>query len=363
MIFSTALINARRVASTLAVALTVILASASRTAAADSSAPPGGTIAYALVSLHWATYQTADSKAECPQGFNEGPREQFKILFPDNGVKRTLMETQIKREIDGWFPSAEPDQFPFREAGGRTAIGMNLDGKTGANDFTSPDGEPGIDNQLYRALGCILSYRGPQGPNDYFDNEAIAKDRYNRTLIELTGVDSLINDDDVGVTVYRGLDPLLTDATGNNIMPGGSERIDTRWGAKFIQHFRGRITAGVLTTAPADFVFPWSTFELPTDQYIRAMRMRVKVAPDGAEGLIGGYADVETWYRQTMKSESTHHQSYGQLSPPSLYKALRRLADAFPDPATGVNTAISSALRAKFTQVFILPPPAQTASH
>ena len=60
---------------------------------------------------------------------------------------------------------------------------------------------------------------------------------------------------------------------------------------------------------------------------------------------MGGYADIEMWYNQTMRSESTHHQSYGALSPPSLYKAFLRLADGYPDPKTGKNTAISSALR------------------
>jgi hypothetical protein len=58
-----------------------------------------------------------------------------------------------------------------------------------------------------------------------------------------------------------------------------------------------------------------------------------------------------------MKSESTHHQSYGQLSPPSLYKTFRSVADAYPDASTGANTAMSSALRAKFVQVFVLPVP------
>jgi hypothetical protein len=56
-----------------------------------------------------------------------------------------------------------------------------------------------------------------------------------------------------------------------------------------------------------------------------------------------------------MKSWSTHHQNYGQTSAPSLYRAMRRLADAYPDPKTGANTAISSALRAEFTQVVIVP--------
>jgi hypothetical protein len=71
---------------------------------------------------------------------------------------------------------------------------------------------------------------------------------------------------------------------------------------------------------------------------------------------MGGYADIGFWYNQTMRSESTHHQSYGTMSPPSLYKAFLRLADGYPDPKTGQNTALSSALRATFTQVFVLHP-------
>jgi hypothetical protein len=231
---------------------------------------------------------------------------------------------------------------------------MNLDGKDGPHDFTSPDGQKGIDNQLYRALGCIYSYRS--GPNDFFDNEEIGKDDYNRLIVELTGVQSLENSPHVAVNIYRGLDPLLTDATGNGFLPGGTERIDTRWGRKFIQHLDGRITNGVLITEPHDFTFPWATFNLPADEFMRAARFRLDLTPSKAEGMIGGYADIETWYLQTMKSESTHHQSYGQLAQPSLYKAFRRLADAYPDPQTGVNTAISSALLAQFVQVYVLHP-------
>jgi len=45
-----------------------------------------------------------------------------------------------------------------------------------------------------------------------------------------------------------------------------------------------------------------------------------------------------------------------------MYRALNRLADAYPDPETGKNTAISTALDVKFTQVFILHPAQEVAS-
>jgi hypothetical protein len=82
----------------------------------------------------------------------------------------------------------------------------------------------------------------------------------------------------------------------------------------------------------------------------------LKLTPDGAEGLIGGYTDVDTYYYNLNKSWATHHLSYGKGYSPALYKALHRLADGYPDPKTGENTAISSAMKVRFSQVFIVHP-------
>jgi len=314
-----------------------------------------GTIAYAMTSLRWATYLKPDARVDCPDGVNDGPREQFAALFPDDGQPRELAQTQLQREIQNWFPTTRPDYFPFREPGGTQALGLNLDGKVDPEDFTSLDGEPGIDNQMYRALGCINSHRDAQGINDSLNSGEIVTNEYNRTLVELNGVDDLANDDEVEVMIYRGLDALHTDAGGKDILPGGTQRIDVRWGGKFIQRLDGRIVDGVLTTEPSDVLIPWAVFNLPADEYVRDARLRLTLSPTRAEGLIAGFTDVESWHLQMMKSQSTHCQSYGQQSAMSLYKAMRRLADAYPDPQTGANTAISSALRTTFTQVFILP--------
>lgn len=334
-------------------------------AVADESANVirGGTIGYVMTDYHWALYQTKDSKAECPQGFNDGPREQFKILFPDDGKQRTLVETQLARESAVWRPDVSPEPYPFKEATGKHALGLNLDGKTGPNDFSSPDGAvQGVDNQLYRAIGCITAYRGPDGAVYYFGNKFAQQYDYDRVLMELTDVDSLANDNDVTVTTYRGLDGLLTDATGNGFMPGGTQRADHRWGKQFIIRFKGKIVDGVLTADGADLQIPASsTFEDISTQWIRDARFQLKINQDSAEGLMGGYVDVETFYRQLVQAWSTHHQSYGQLSSPSLYRAMRRLADAHPDQ-NGHNTAISGALEMKFTQVFIQHPSAEVAA-
>ena len=302
-----------------------------------------GTIGYVLTDYHWALYQTKDSKAECPQGFNDGPREQFKILFPaDDGKKRTLLETQLERESEIWHPHLTQEPYAFKEAQGKIGLGMNLDGKVGPNDFTSPDGSvKGIDNQLYRVIGCVANYRGPDGTLYHFNNKFMQQHEYARVLIELTGVDSLVNDPDVTLTTYRGRDGLLTDATGNSFMPGGTQRADHKWGKEFISRFKGKIVDGVLTVQAAEYHQPttWA-FEDVTDQWFKDPRFQLKINQDRAEGLLAGYVDVETFYLQMARAVSTHHQSYGQQAAPS----------------------ISFAADVKFVQTFIEHPAAETAA-
>ncbi len=338
-----------------------VLAAASANAADTVPQLQNGAIGYIITDLHWAGYKTPDAKAECPDGKVNpwGPREQFKVMYPDDG-KRTVMDTHFAFEISSWYPDADtPDRFPFYEAKGKYAAGLNLDGKVGPNDFTSPDGETGIDNQLFRTIGCVENYRPPEGTTTFYANKAIMEERYNRMLLEITGVESLNNDDDVTVTMYRGLDELVADATGDRYVSGTTMRIDDRWGKKFVQSFKGKIKDGTLITQPVAFgQIPWSSFSLPTVQKFHDMRFQLRLRPESAVGYIGGYVDVETWYWQTMKSESTHHQSNGQTTLNSLYKVLRKNADAYPDPATGRNTAISGSLEAKFVQAFIVHPPA-----
>lgn len=329
-------------------------------AAAEDTAPENGTIGYIVTDFHWAVYLTENHKEECADGLNPwGPREQFKVLYPDDGVKRTAVDTHLAFEIAQWFPDAKtPDRFPFYEVTGKKSYGFNLDGKIDENDFISPEGVRGVDNELYRVIGCVVNLRPPEGPTAFYANKAVMEERWNRMLLELTGVDSLVNDDDVQVTMYRGLDNLLTDATGSKYVSGGSMRVDANWGKSFIQHFPGKIVDGTLVTAPVPFgTIPWSSFQTPTVQKFHDMRFHLRLTPDDAVGYIAGYVDVENWYWQTVKSESTHHQSYGQSTPSSIYKVLRKRADAYPDPKTGQNTAISAALEAKFVQTFIIHPP------
>lgn len=329
---------------------------------ANTGAVPGpadGRIGYVMTDLFWSVYQTPDAQEECPRGFNDGPREQFAKLFP-NHEEMTVEETQLAQEIRTWHPDTAPERFEFLEVEGPHGYGLNLDGAVGQNDFVHPDGTPGIDNEVYRAVGCIIGFRGPDGVEFIFQNKAILDERYNRMMIEITGVDDLANDDEVIVTWYRGMDRLLTNATGEEVMPGGTQRVDTRWGSSLIRRTKGRIVDSVLTTEPiGDLVMPWQNLSVPSIHIFRDARLQLTLTEQGATGLLAGFADVDAWYYQLIRNDSTHHLSNGQISGISLYKALRRLADAHPDPETGANTAISTALDVQMAQVFVVDQPAE----
>jgi len=333
------------------------LAGAPFGAAAADSVVRDGEIGYVLTDLYWAIHQHEDPARDCPDGFNSGPRQQYEALFPPDGPTPSVVEARLALEGATWNPTPGDDPFPFHEPRGGVSYGFDLDGRATPEDFVGPDGEAGIDNQLFRSIGCIIGFRGPDGVEFIFESKAIMERRYNRLMLHLTGVDSLENDDAVTVTVYRGLDRLLTDASGEKVVPGGSQRIDARWGRSLIREMRGRIEDGVLETDPIDdLVIPWMNLEVPTVQRVRDARFRLAVSETGAEGLIGGYVDVETWYRQLIRNDSTHHLSNGDISAISLYRQLRRAADGHPDPRTGDPTSISAALDAEFVQVFIDAP-------
>ena len=73
----------QRVAIACAVTAMTFTAAAGHAAESVQPTPQDGKIAYALVSLHWATYQTADGKTECPNGYNVGPQGAVHQAVPE----------------------------------------------------------------------------------------------------------------------------------------------------------------------------------------------------------------------------------------------------------------------------------------
>ena len=309
-------------------------------------------IGYVITAQHWSTYQSASPDLDCPQGLNAiGPREIFKALFPNGG---TVEATWLAREALKVFPEDRKPNFPFILSRGPVTPGLNLDGKVGPNDFVSPTGERGIKNNLFRVTNCHPAFRLPNGQLQLFASTLIADFGFDRMMIEIENVEDLVEAAAVDVTIYRGRDRLLLDATGEKVAPGGTQRIDMRYGKPLIQHLHGRIANGVLTTDPIpEGIWAWAIWPLtPRVLRIRDMRLNLRLTPDTADGLLAGYTDIHSFYRW-MTSWSSHHLSYDRNDPSELYWALRGNADAYPDES-GTMTAISSAIAVNMTRVFIL---------
>jgi hypothetical protein len=353
---------------TLALFFTTLAAASAATAELPEPYQKDGRIGYVLTERHWAIHET-EAMAECPQGMNSrGSRDLFAKQFPQGGdPERTVVDTRLMIEGYQYHTNTATtdiyDSLPFYEAQGNVSNGLNLDGEVNADDFKNPAGEEGIDNQLYRALGCIAGYR-KDGPYWFFENDFMINNGYNRWMIELSGVDDLVNDDDVTVTTYRGLDNLFTDATGEGFIAGGTQRVDARWGQSFVEEVKGKIVDGVLTTEPiAQAKLPWSQPGVSDGYHIfKDLQFQFKLTSQVAQGLMAGYVDVEQFNHRFRTNWAMHHQNYGQSSSASEYAELKRLADAYPDPETGANTAISGAVEVTLTQVYIVHPDEQEIS-
>ena len=327
------------------------------------------TIGLVMTQFHLAGPFTTDGKQECPQGLNTADnrdnfRAQFKTPEEQSEVLRKYGSTQMhyrgpNGESDTYSPEAVQDPLPHHDGMGTASDGMNLDGTQDgqATDktckhakFTSPTGEA-VDNQLFRVFGCIKALR-PQGLYDSFVNMEIPQLVVNRWVIEITGVDDRVNDDHVDITVAHGLDELVPDGNGG-FVAGRSQRVD-EGAAGYVQHATGRIVNGVLIAEPMrELRITTSGIIEYGERRFSDARMRLKLTPTGATGIISAYNDVQRFYRLHAKSLGLHGVA-ATVSMPSIYASLLRNADGYKDPTTGQCTAISGTYTVEFVNANVV---------
>jgi hypothetical protein len=355
-------------------AVSLLLAGGS--AFAQTSQPQGpqdkGTIGLVIGGWRFGLFETENAKQECPEGFQFKQSQNYAAQFPTPEARQAQGERfgyYVNRGPNGenvfYFPTVVKDPLPFRPAQGPTAIGLDLDGEQqgrGAaqslphGNFTSPDGRRGIDNQLYRVIGCTPGWR-KGGMIEGIVSQYMRSETQARLLLEITDVDDERNDDHVTITTYRGRDPVAADSKGA-LIPWLSQRIDYKGGARYVQRLSGRIVDGVLITDPMDVRLPY--YEQPDmagDRDIKKMRLEIKLTRDGADGLLGGYVDLDNWYLTYAKTWGAHAiADIEGWSAPATYQALHEFAD-YRDPKTGQVTGISAAYQVSFARTYIIHSP------
>ena len=264
----------------------------------------------------------------------------------------------FRRDIDSWVnPFTAPDPGT-QEVSGKIAEGFDLDhnAKTG---FISPDGEKGIDNNLYRVMGCNMSYRGK--PHSAYlsirGDDKMLEGLYT-IVVRVSGNKDPMNDDDATVEIAYSPDHIVKNSVG--VIPDYSYRI-----VKNAQYTRmkAKVRNGTVETDQvAELRLPqFAYFENNRGEALFYNgRLRFNVAADGSvTGLLGGYLDWRDIYGvdtfDTNSSAGTR-ETYYHENQVGKYYSLKRNADGVRDPKTGQNIGISAAYRFTAVRAYVVDP-------
>jgi hypothetical protein len=241
---------------------------------------------------------------------------------------------------------------------GHYGYGFNLDGKGQAspNGFEDPEThETGVNNQLFRAIGCTGSQRAKPPYKSAFAETQwdLLLDQMPAWVISITGDNLAASGAPVTVEVDRAMEHIARDATGR-VRADMTFRADMN--ARSHNVFHGRIHNGTLTIEPGILNLLGDPYLVP-EFHLDNAHMRIRLEADGnLKGIIGGYLP---WYRfyWSLANSGYTLESITSMDMPGLYYTLKRLADADPDPKTGQNAEISAAYSIEAVPVYLVVPP------
>lgn len=355
------------------------LASLGATSAPDTqlpAAPASGEMGFILTEFAPAIYQGKD---DCPDGLAGTLRENYLAMLaaperalmsrPENDAKLVTQWQSWARGPENTNVCANPERFPDRATQatlkGKIAPGLDLDngvGSCGHESFTSLSGEPGIDNQAYRAMGCTRGYRGVDGlAGDIVkgSNLTLATGEHSMVLI-VRGIDSLEKDEAVEVILAATDDRPILDSR-QNFVTGASYTVGRNPAWRNV--LRGRIDKGVLTTEPVDMRLR-RTFGHGGQRGAKAEwelhqgRLRLVLQPDGSvKGILGAYQTPRNVMLSTI-SGGIGAATVAGIDCAAQYNTMLKLADGGRDPKTGQCAMVSSALDVAAVPAFVFDQPA-----
>ncbi len=253
------------------------------------------------------------------------------------------------------FAAEDPGQ---PQVTSRIGEGFNLDGKVKPLDFVSPDGEKGIDNQLYRAWGCDAPWRGDNGNGTLVlrSNDKMLEGLYT-IVIRISGNQDPMNDDKATLEIGYSPDQIMKDARGNVGADYSYRILESRQYTKLAATIKDGI---VETVQAAEIHMPqiaWF-YNQTRDAFFRQGKIRVTIDSSGrAAGLVGGYRDWRDLYAQNVFAQDGGQQGVREHEDHvALYYALRRHADGMFNADTGRYDGISTAYRLKLVPAFVVDP-------
>jgi hypothetical protein len=354
-----------------------------------------GKAAFVVTKFKYALAPDASETGACPEGMSTGTRAAF--MASPEGKRRdgesdqdyTRRLTQGARALmlapsgqnlclNPELGAPDPNFRTVVTGHNLKAWGMDLDGQfSHANgraapgtcpheDFQGFGSDTGVDNQFYRAVGCISSFQST-GQSNSFDTGMLAGEW--GILITLSGVDDFRNAKDVEVGIYANADPI-------QLSPSREPLPNATYSAEQDPRFRatthGRIVDGVLTTDPVNLRIHKVVNAMRLERVLNHARMRLTLSPDGVlEGYLAGYTPIEDAY-DLQFGHRNGTDAAGQPAPrlqvvvsngssfnfgytcPGVYHALRKLADGDRDPATGQCTSLSTQYQLRAIPAFVV---------
>lgn len=336
-----------------------------------------GNAGFVVSHIEYALSKDAAETGACPNGMTQGMKRPEGAGEQDD---KAFFGALMKKATCANPEAAGPDAN-FRTVTGAKvpAFGIDLDGKDSSikskpapgkcshADFVGMNGEHGIDNQFFRAVGCSKSYQ-PTGQSNGWSIEMLTGAW--GILITLSGVDDIHNDNDVEVGIFANADPIELSPTREPLI-NATYAIDQN--PRFQAKTHGRIVNGVLTTDPVNVRFHKVTNSIYLERPLNDARVQLTLSEDGTlEGYLAGYTPVEDMY-DLQYGFRNGKNAKGDPADPKLialssngqaavlghscngaYHALHELADGDRDPATGKCTSISTQYRIKAIPAFVV---------
>ncbi len=323
-------------------ATTKVIAGVASVAALLIAATPASaeTRGYVVSWLATAT-NTPDFASNCPE-LAKNPEQVKGLQNTGRARDRAVVDGQAVPPLD--YPDAVQKDPNIETVVGKYAYGFDLGGPA-ANKFQDPETHAPVDNQLWRAVGCTKSFQATPPSAPYPEEVAWATviDTSPGYAMQVSGAD-LSHDGPVTVTLDRTLRHLERDAQGL-VRSEVTYVLDPSPRSHNV--LAGEIKNGVLLIQSGSLYLEG---DMPFYAQIDLKDAHMRVRSEAAGKLVGywgGYADWHTWAYMYTARPGSGADGVG------IYRALEKLADAGPDPATGKNQLISTTWRLEAVPAYL----------
>ena len=308
----------------------------------------------AVARQKWRSQQEIDWIAK-PPGLDQ---VRAPVLTRFHIWNRAVAYRGYNKEIETYVNPWATDDPGQPQVTSRIGDGFNLDGKIKAADFVSPDGEKGIDNNLYRAWGCDAPWRGNGNATlDLRANDKMQEGLYTMVL-RVSGKQDPMNDSDATVEIGYSPDKIVKDARGG---------ISVDYSYRILQSgqytkLKAKIKNGVVETEQVEHLhsprIAWF-YDQTGDTNFTKGKIKLNIASDGLSGtgLIGGYRNWRELYTENTFAQDGGQQGIREHEDHvGLYFALRRNADGMYNEKTKKYDGISSVYRIKMSSAYVVDP-------